>query len=292
MEALLIGVMILLYTAQSLLCRKYAECYPGKPELASPVFTIVSGLIVAFVSVALRWFVLHVQLPTVLLGLANALVLFGYNICLIRASQTGPYSILMVFSIAGGILIPTAAATVFFRDRLSLPRLAAILVILLAVFLISRRPGERAGGRRGFLFLCAGLGICNGLYGTLLDVQQRVTGVEEKEMMVALTYFAAACLAAGFLTFRTSGKPGGAMRQTPRSLFWMLVCSVTVAAAIHVLALLISAVDVSVLYTFDNAGVFCLSVIASCVFFRERLTKGNLIGCILMCAALVCVSLF
>ena len=113
-----------------------------------------------------------------------------------------------------------------------------------------------------------------------------------RKMRSAWTGFAAACLAAGFLTFRTSGKPGGAMRQTPRSLFWMLVCSVTVAAAIHVLALLISAVDVSVLYTFDNAGVFCLSVIASCVFFRERLTKGNLIGCILMCAALVCVSLF
>lgn len=284
--------MILLYTAQSLLCRKYAEHYPGRPELASPVFTVVSGLIVAFVSLALSGFSFSPHWPTVLLGLLNALVLFGYNFCLIRASQTGSYSILMVFSIAGGILIPTAVAVLFFDDRFSLPRLGAILVILLAVFLISRKPGERAGGRRGFFLFCAGLGLCNGLYGSLLDIQQRVTGAGEKEAMVALTYFAAACLGAVFLAVRTRGRLGGAMRQTPRSLFWLLICSVTVAAAIHVLAFLLSAVDVSMLYTFDNAGVFCLSVLASCVFFRERLTKGNLVGCVLMCAALICVSLF
>lgn len=292
MEPFLIGIMILCYTAQSLLCRKYAEHYPGKPEFSSPVFTAVSGLIVAAASFILSGADLHAQPLTVLFGVVNALALFGYNVCLIRASQTGSYSILMVFSIAGGILIPTAVATLFFDDSISVPRLAAIFVILLSVFLVSRKPDERTGGRRGFYFFCAGLGLFNGLYGTLLDIQQRITGAEEKETMVALTYLVAALLAAVFLTVRTRGHIAGAMRQTPRSLIYLLSCSVTVAAAIHLLAFLISTVDISMLYTFDNAGVFCLSVIASCVLFRERLTKWNLIGCVLMCAALVCVSLF
>lgn len=292
MEPFLIGMMILCYTAQSLLCRKYAEHYPGKPELSSPVFTVVSGLIVAAASVILSGANLHAQPLTILFGIVNALALFGYNVCLIRASQTGSYSILMVFSIAGGILIPTAFATLLFDDDISVPRLAAIFVILLSVFLVSRKPDERTGGRRGFYFFCTGLGLFNGFYGTLLDVQQRITGAEEKEAMVALTYLAAALLAVVFLTIRTRGHIAGAMRQTPRSAFYLLSCSVTVAGAIHLLAFLISAVDISMLYTFDNAGVFCLSMLASCVFFRERLTKWNVIGCILMCAALVCVSLF
>ena len=49
-EISLMGVMILMYTLQSLLTRKYSDHYPGRPEMASPVFTVVSGLAVAVVT--------------------------------------------------------------------------------------------------------------------------------------------------------------------------------------------------------------------------------------------------
>lgn len=48
----LVGAMILLYTLQSLLCKKYAEHYPGREDMASPVFTLCSGAVVVPVSFA------------------------------------------------------------------------------------------------------------------------------------------------------------------------------------------------------------------------------------------------
>ena len=292
MDILFITLMILLYTMQSLLCRKYSEHYPGEKNNASLVFTVVSGVIVALISLVMCGFSFSVTYPTILIAIVTALALSGYNFFLISASQTGSYSIVMVFSISGGIIIPTVVALLAFGDQISPIQLCAILMVLVSVYLISRKPGESLKSGKAFFFACTGLGICNGLYGTLLDVQQRVTGIGEKEEMVAIAYLAAAIMAFTLLLVKKPRGIGNAFRQTPRSLFYLLVCSVTVALAIHVLAYLLSILDnVVLLYTFDNAGVFCLSVICSCIFFREKLTKTNVCGCVLMCASLVAVSL-
>ena len=113
MEALLIIAIVLLYTTQSLFCRLYTERYPGKPEMASPVFTVVSGLIIAAVTFAVAGFSFSAHWITLLLGIGNALVLFGYNSFLIRASQLGSYAIMMVFSVAGGIILILIGLKIF-----------------------------------------------------------------------------------------------------------------------------------------------------------------------------------
>ena len=50
-------------------------------------------------------------------------------------------------------------------------------------------------------------------------------------------------------------------------------------------------VDTTILYTFDNSCVFLLSVLFSCFVFKEKLTRMNVIGCVTLCAALICISL-
>ena len=159
MDILFIGAMILLYTLQSLLCRKYSEHYPGPDHMASPVFTVVSGSVVALVSLVLCKFSFSASGLTVLLAVVNSLALSGYNFFLIRASQTGSYSVLMVFSIAGGIIIPSLVALLCFGDRISPVQFIAILVILISVYLISRKQEESVKSRKCFFLACAGLGI-------------------------------------------------------------------------------------------------------------------------------------
>ena len=48
--------------------------------------------------------------------------------------------------------------------------------------------------------------------------------------------------------------------------------------------------DPTIVYTFDNAGVLLLSAIASAVFFKEKLSKLNVIGCIIMSLGLICMA--
>lgn len=289
MRYILIAVLILISTLQSLFCRFYSGCYPGEESMASPVFSVTSGLTVAAAALAVSGFSFAPSWQTVLLGCANAAVLIGYNTCMVRASQTGPYSVQMTFMLSGGILVP-AVVSLGFGDRFSWIKWCAIAMIVVSIWLVSRKSGEGKITSRIFLPLCAGLFLANGAYGALFDIQQRLTGEGEKEAMVAVTYAvtAVASFAAAFARRRT--RLWGDFRQTKKSCLFLVLSSLVVAVAINLMVFILPLVDTTLLYTFDNAGVLLLSVLSSCLWFHERLSVRNIAGCTLMCAGLVMMS--
>ena len=289
-SAILITAMIVLYTLQSLLTKKYVDHYPGKEEMASSVFTIISGFVAAFVSVCFTGFNFSAQPVTLLLGVLNAGVIIAYNYFLVRTAQTGPYTVLMVFSIAGGIIVPTLAAFFFFEEAMSVWKWVAVVIALCAVYLMSYRKSGQVEWKKTFIPCCFGLAMANGAYGTVLNTQQQLTGAGEKEELIAVTYAIAAAISLVIFLVKEKGSLKG-FRQTKASLIYLLVCSVVVALAINVLVCIIPLVNVTVLYTFDNAGTLLLSVICSVIFFGERPSKINIVGCAVMCAALVMITL-
>ena len=289
---LIMTVMILFCTLQSLLCRKYSDHYTGDPDLASPVFTIFSGLIVAIVSFLLCGKGIFISPLTLLLGIVNGLALVFYNSCIIKASQTGPYSILMFFSISGAIVIPLLVAAVVFDELLSPTKIVCILIILTSVYLISKKDEEQRVRKRSFWIACCGLALANGCYGTLLDCQQRLTGVAEKEEMVGLTYACAILLSTILLFGKAKKRALPAMKLNKKALLYLLGSSISIATATHMLVGLIDQIDLSILYTFDSSSVLILSVLCSWLFFKEKLSTWNVLGCVSMCASLICMSVF
>lgn len=292
--AFMIALLIMIYTLQSFLSRKYSESYPGPEQMSSAVFTVVSGLVVTVVSFVVSGFVFTPSVWTIILGVCNAVALFMYNTCIIKASTTGPYSILMVFMIAGGIVIPTLVSIIGFGDTISIWKALSVAVILFSVYLVSQKnEANNFTDKKTFLLSCIGLGVFNGVYGSLLAVQQEVTGAADKEEMIAVTYFCAFLFALIPLLKKNPKEGFAAFRQTKRSFIYLIASAIVVALAINLLTLLVAqGKSLTVLYTFDNAGVFLISVIFSCIFFNEKLSVKNLIGCITMCIALVCVTLF
>ncbi len=286
---LLFAIMVLFYTLQSLLTRKYSDHYPGDPALASPVFTIVSGLVVVLFSVVMCRFQFEASWPTWLMGLANGVALVLYNTCIIKASQTGPYSVLMVFNIAGGIVIPILCGIVLFGDTITPLKALCILAALISGYFISVKDNETRR-QKGFWAASIGLGIANGLYGTFLDAQQRVTGAEQKEEMIAITFGTAVLISAAVLVLKEKKQFLPAMKQNKRSALYLIACSLIVAGAIYMLTLMIGLMDLAILYTFDTSSVLMLSVLCSWLFFKEKLSKKNVIGCIAMCIALICMG--
>ena len=289
-SAVLIIAMIVLYTLQSLLTKKYVDHYPGKEEMASSVFTIVSGVVAAFVSVCFTGFNFSAQPATVILGFVNAGVIIAYNYFLVRTAQTGPYTVLMVFSVAGGIILPTLAAFFFFGEPMSVWKWVAVAVALVAVYLMSYKGEGEKKWKKIFIPCCFGLAVANGAYGAVLNTQQELTGAGEKEELIAITYFVAAAISFVIYLIKERGSVAG-FRQTKHSLIYLIACSLVVALAINVLTCIIPLVNVTVLYTFDNAGTLLLSVICSVIFFKEKLSKINVAGCGIMCAALIMIAL-
>lgn len=291
MSSLLILTVILLYTLQSFFCKKYTSHYPGYDADAPDVFTIVSGVIITVISLAVSCFSFTPKPLTVLLGLFNAVTLFAYNYAIVKGSQTGPYSILITFSLAGGIIIPAVISAVCWGSSLSLWQIVSMLVIFAAVYLSSYKKEETDKKPSPiFIFFCFVLGISNGIYGALLDSQQRLTGSADKEEMVAVTFISAALLSLLVMLIKKPNHIISALKQTKRSAFYLIACSLIAALAINALVYVLPLINVTVFYTVENAGVLLLSIICSRLFLKERLSVTNVVGCALMCLGLIGIS--
>ena len=292
----IIALVILLYTLQSLFTRLYTDHYPGDKGLTTPVFAVVCGLIVTAVSFIFSGFAFSCGWLTVLLGIINAVILYGYDAFIIKASATGPYSILMTFSLTGGIVVPAIASWMFFNVPFSIVQLVSILIIFASVLMISKKEDEDENKeehkkhRTFFLIICTLLGLANGLYGVLLNTQQELSGVAEKEEMVVVTFIGAAVISLVQLVVKEKKNTIAAFKQTKLSLIFLLLTALVSALAINALVIALEGANATLVYTFDNAGVLLLSAIASAVFFKEKLSKLNIIGCIIMAIGLICMS--
>lgn len=295
---LLIAIMIVVSTTQSILTRFYSTSYPGRSELSAPVFTIVSGFTLALVTFALGLFRFEPTTPTLILGAVNALVLVIYNTAMLKASATGPYSVTIVFMIAGGIIIPSAVSFCFGDTEGYWVKILAIIAVLISVSLISHKNEESIyTNKKTFFLACVGVALGNGVYGSILDVHQRLTtptgmvSSPEREEFLIITYAGAALISALLLLFKEKKEFLGALKQSKRSLLFLISASVIITAAVNLVVYTLGMVDTTILFTFDNSCVFLLSVLFSCIVFKEKLTRTNVIGCISLCVSLVVMSL-
>ena len=295
MSALLIFLVIVLYTLQSFFCRIYTDKYPGNKALAAPVFAVVCGIAVVAVSFICSGFVFDCQPLTILFGAINALILYAYDCFIIKASENGPYSVLTTFNVSGGIAIPAIFAALIFSDEMNWLHTIAMCIIFAAVYMISLKPKSAEDKRNRtdprFIIICLLLALSNGLYGTLLDAQSRITGASEKEEMIAITFIGAALISLVRIIATEKKKTPDAFRQTKSSLLFLLLCSLVSALAINVLVFIIPLVNVAVLYSFDNGGVLLLSALLSHIFFKEKLTALNVAGCLIISLGLALMSL-
>lgn len=290
-EVALMLLMMTLYSFQSFCCKKYTDCYPGRADMASPVFTVVSGVTVAFISFCFMGFSFSAEPMTLLLGVMNAAAITGYNYFIVKCSQTGPYTILMVFAIAGGIIVPTLSALIGFSVGLSWLKWIGVAIVIGGVYLSSYRKNDgTATNYKRFIPACIGLALCNGAYAALTDIQQRITGADEKEEMVCITYLLAA--AASFVMILIKGRGSlSCFKQTRSSLAFLMITSVIVGLAINLLVFVITVLnDITLLHTVNNSGILVVSAILSFIFLKEKITRLNIIGYAVMCGALVLVT--
>ena len=297
-------LLVMLYTMQSLFTKLYTDRYPGRADMASSILTVVSGVTVAvitFFGFELCNFTFNPW--CILIGVLNAVALYGYNYFIVKASQSGPYSILMMFNIAGGIIIPIAASLIMGWDeawnttfRVVL-NLVCIIAIISAVYLVSNRPEENVEKKQisiPFILSCLGLAICNGTYGIFLTLQQQsdaAGGEGNRGEMVITTFLAAAIISFVLGLVKERGRFFSSFKQTKGSFIFLVATSIVFALAINLIVIIIPYFDTTILYTIDNSSVLIMSVIISWMFFKEKLTPLNVAGIAIMCAALVSMNL-
>ena len=173
LNVLLIGFNILLYTLQNLLFTMYAGRYPGKAKHTSFVYSVLCGIILGLVSLAFGGFDLEFNALTLLFGALNAFVFPCYYLAIDLAAKNGPYSIVMLFAVAGGITVPVFVSYVAFGDTPSVWKLLCFVAIFIAGYFVTKKPGEEGIKNKKKFFLAAfALAIANGAYGGLINLNE------------------------------------------------------------------------------------------------------------------------
>lgn len=285
-SALLIFGIIMLYSWQTLFCKLYSDNYDGKSELSTPVFCILEAFAIVIISLAFNGFKFNVSWQTLLIGVINAFVLFTYNTSIIAAGERGSYAFLNLTMLFGGIIIPLIYEIVWMGNIIAWYKYIAIAAMLVA-FVLMNLDGLKPGKvRKSYYVFCLLLLLSNGLYGTLIKIQDNVNTAQGKEMII-ITYALMGIIALVQLAVKEKKNTLSAFKMNRRALIFLILCIVTAGIAINGLVAAMSLIDVSVLFTIENGGVLLLATIYAMVLFKEKASAPKLLG---MAIALVSIT--
>ena len=289
-SALLILLIVVLYSLQTLFCTLYNKNYPGKAENASPVFCILESVVIAVFTWAWIGFKFDMSPMTLLFGVLNAVALFGYNTSLIKASSKGSYAFMNVALLFGGILVPLLYTTVFLGDTLQWYQYLAIALMLVSFVLMNYKEIKLKDTPWIYYVFCAILFVCNGMYGTFLKMQSDYD-VNQKNEMIILTYGLMGVIAFVQLAFKEKKDTFKAFRLSKKAILPLVLCLASAALAINILVMVIPMVNTAVLYTVENGGVLLLAAVYSFVFFKEKPQLMTVIGMITAAVSITVLSI-
>lgn len=291
------ALIIILYTFQNFFCKKFSLTYTGNPDDTTPVFTTVGGFVVVLVTFLFAGCRFSAQPVTIILGVVNAVALYFYNDFLLKGSLCGPYSVLTVFAVFGGITMPAATKWIGFGDKMTGPAMCFVVIIMIAVYLMSNKPKDDGTDEANrispkFLLFSIGMFVTNGSYASILALQQELSGESEKEELIIVTFGIGAIVS--LIKLLLGGKRHTNPFKMPFKAFAnLMVYALSAAFAINSLVvIMLLDINVGVLLAVQNAGVMLLSVIFSVIFFREKMTKMNILGSIIMTIGLVGITIF
>ena len=289
----LVTLMILFFSFQSLFTRLYSASYAG-PDAgkATSVFSVCYGVFIAAASFLLGGMTFAPSWQTILLGLLNAGMLILYNTSIIEAGNRGSYSFLMVASMFGGILVPMAIGLLFLGETLSGLQIVAVVMMLVSLVLMNVRSISFKGASKSYYLWCIALFFANGLYGAILNLQAEVMDGAQRTEMLTILYLCSAL--AVIITECAKGQGKQLMdgfKMGKKSALFMVITCLSATAAANLLLYILTLMSSSVLYTIDSGAVLVVSILYSLILFKEKPTWEVVLGMAIAVASIVLINI-
>lgn len=289
---LLMILCIIAYTFQSFFGKLFSLSYPGKPLAATPVFSTLYGLIVGFSTLIFAaQFQFSASFTTWIFGIINAFILFLYNLSLVNASRTGPYTLQNLMAYSGSVLMSLAFSTLFWGDQLHWYQFLGIIVMIVAFILINLQNSTFVIHKKSYyLWICL-LFLSNGTYGILMDAQQRVMQQTQRNEMIIITFLCSAVISLIYLLATQKNNSLPAFRMGKKSFVFTVISSVSAALAVYMMMVLLSNITASILLTIQNGCILALSILLGHLILHEQLTKRMVLGIGLSIISLVLLAM-
>ena len=287
MEILVITAGVLFATGQSFFCRMYTSAQNGRGAVQ---FSVLYAFLAGMCTLAIGGFRYAPSGTTLLLGALNAVMLLTYNIAMVHAGNLGSFAFLMIGVLSGGILVPMAYDLIFLGTRLNAWQIAAVAMMLVSFVMMNRDglSGKKSGAYMAWVGV---LFLVNGLYGTLMGLQQNAMEFTQRSEMIVTTYLGTAVIGTLFSLVRERGEFFRGFRMSGRAAAFLGASALCCTGSVNLLLYAMKLVRLTVLNVTVNGGVLVISAGLAYFVFREKMTAWKIAGIGLAAVSVILLSI-
>ncbi len=282
---------IVLYTVRSFTNKLFAISYEGKPAMATPIFSAITGFSGFLFTLLLSGGIQLPNMTTLLCGIGGGCILFLYDLGNIRAAKTGPYSVQAIICMFGCVLLPLLFERLLWGVRLTALQMLGVIAVLFSFVYLNLNNRSSVGMQKGFYGWVALLFFANGIYSTVVVAQQRWTGYAQRSEMIAVVFLTLAAVSVLYLIFGCKANVKAAFQLPKRSWCYALSSSAALSAAMNLLVILLKYVNASVLYPIQNSAILVLLVLLSAVRLKEKISTFTIVGIVFALAGIAALGL-
>lgn len=283
-------ICVACYTGQTFFNKLFSTHYKGSETAATPVYAVLYGILVGAITLFLTHFQVSPSRITVLLGCINGVVLFLYNFGMIHASRTGPYALQSIVMLFGNIVVCLVFSAVYWGDRLSFLQMAGIAMMLAAFVVLNGGGIDFQSVKKGYFFWVISLFFTNGIYGVLMDAQQRLY-VQERNEMIIVTFFSSSVVSLIYLLITQRKQSLRSFKMGKAAWGFALGSGLCAAFAVYTLMALLAYIPGYILYTICNGSILVVSAILCRIVLKEKMTKMTVLGIVLSAVSIALLSI-
>lgn len=263
---------------------------PGPEAAASPVYSTIYCAIAGILILLLSGLHFAPSPGTVFFGVLNGVVLFFYLLSLLFASQRGPFALNSVAQRFGGIVVCLLVSVTYWGDRLSTAQIVGILLMLAALLVLNSGGIDFRGVKKGYFFWVAMVFLANGLYGAILDAQQRLYPGQRNEAVI-LAFLSCSVISLIYLIVTQRSRTAVCFRMGKQAWHCTLAGGICAGFASLTLVFLLGYLPSYILYTIYNGGVLVLLVFLCRIVLKEAITRMTILGIAMSVASILLLSL-
>lgn len=221
-------------------------------------YSLLSALAGLIVLAAINGLRTEMTMFSVILALLSAITGFGYTFCTFKALQTINLSLYSVFSMLGGMLLPSLQGIMAYGETLTVGKIMCFLLIGVALALTV----QRGSVGKGFIYYL-GVFVLNGMSGVL--AKYYTAAPFEKVSPATYSILICLCTAAIALALLWVLPREKTKRTTPAGLGIGILSGAGNKLANYLLIIALLHVDASVQYPMVTGGVMIVSTLISCL---------------------------
>lgn len=225
---------------------------------------------------------------TVLLGILFGVIIAVEMIVALKALSIGPMSYTSLISLCG-MLIPTFSGALFWDETIK-PAQYVGIALLLVSFALGVNPKKDRQMSVKWILLCALLFCLSGSMGVIQKVHQtsRYSGELSECLITAFATTLLILLVAGGISVSSSKRTAVRLRSGLGAC--AAVCGVCTALIHNINIYLSGVMDSAFFFPVINGACIMVTILASVVLFKEKLSRLQVVSLILGVAAILLIG--